>query len=86
MFGTFSEFIAQCEKVADETGCELIDTYLDGRGESFEDDGTLHVVRGSYRGAFDVSEVQRLSRKEQDANTKRVLKRFGLKFTPNCRA
>ena len=75
-------FAETSQIVADALGIELIDTYEDGeRDWVFEDDGVLHVVRGTTRAAFDVSENQMLNRSKQNQNTKKVLYMLGIKPT-----
>lgn len=52
-------FEAECEQIANELGVEIIDVYLDGKGDTIvEDDGILHVTKGKVRVAFDVSDNQ----------------------------
>ena len=76
---TFGE---RCQEVADELGIELVDVYHDEEPQdSFEDDGILHIMNGTMRYAFDVSNNQKLSVKAQNKITKEVMRNLGLKVT-----
>lgn len=79
---TMDEMKTKAEEVELATGCELYDVTSDGGDvKSFEDDGILHVIIDGMRAAFDVSENQHLSRKQQNAKTRKVMAAFGLPVT-----
>lgn len=74
-----TQFQSLCQEVSDKTRISV--SFIrekSGKTNVHEDDGTLHVTKGSIRACFDVGEGQRLSGKEQNARAKELLKALNM--------
>lgn len=74
------EFQTKCEKIAEDTGVDVIFCNEEKiRTDAFEDDGNLHVQQGGkLRACFDVSNGQCLSGHKQNENTQIIMEALGL--------
>jgi hypothetical protein len=73
-------FKKKCTDVGERLGIN-VEFFDDPKSpaDEFEDDGTLHVRRYGWRAVFDVSDGQSVDGAMQNANTRDVLARLGIK-------
>ena len=79
-------FKQKCEKVAQDTGIDVTVYPHDGGYGCYQDDGVLHIEKGSWRAVFDVSERRSLSAKLQNRNTLKVMKSLRVPITKHALA
>lgn len=71
-----TKFERLCRDVAESTGIDVL-FFEDKRpADTFEDDGTLHVMYRGLRAVFDVGSGQSLTGEEQNARTRMILEKL----------
>ncbi len=80
-----SKFQIECEALSEKTGIYVMFFEDKDAQKPVEDDGNLHITKRGLRACFDVGNGQSLSGKDQNENTRTILKALGMEDAINDR-